>query len=53
MNVTLCDPRYCGGHPTMLDYTPRTDTGFMMWRGELREIREVHQTRNGIQIELY
>lgn len=27
--------------------------GFMMFNGQMREIREVHRTQNGIQIELY
>lgn len=50
--TTLCDPRRWGGHPQVLDFTPKTAVGWMWWEGEYREINEVHITRTGIQIEL-
>jgi hypothetical protein len=28
-------------------------SGFMVWNGQLREVRELHQTDRGFQAELY
>lgn len=50
--TTLCDPRD-GGYPHLLDFTPNTHSDFMWWHGERREIREIHSTKNGTQIELF
>ncbi len=36
-----------------LDYMPDTKSGFMFFQGALREIRDIHETKNGKQIELY
>lgn len=51
--TTVCDPIY--GIIT-LDYTPAIRKieyeGWFMFRGELREVRDVHWTANGVQIEL-
>jgi hypothetical protein len=39
-----------------LDWTPNIPlceyTGFIRLDGDLKEIREIHRTKNGIQIEL-
>lgn len=56
-SYTLCDPRR-GDRPQLLDYTPtisvwRRGAEFMYWQGELREIREIHTTKNGTQIQLF
>jgi hypothetical protein len=52
--LTICDPRHYDGAPVPLDYEPRMHNGcFMYWRGELREVREIHRTANGRQIELF
>jgi hypothetical protein len=52
---TLVDSRY-SNHPTTLDFIPNINNieycGFMMWQGQLREVVEIHKTKNGIQIEL-
>lgn len=49
-SFTVCDPRN-GGHPQETDPI-MVDEGFIDWRGERREVREVHVTKNGTQIEL-
>lgn len=52
MNIYLCDESaFCPIHK--LDYRPNFDDPFIFWAGELREIRDIHFTRRGIQIELY
>jgi hypothetical protein len=50
----ICDPRRYLGHPQYYDGIPaiRAD-GFMWWDLELREVREIHSTKNGRQIELF
>lgn len=54
-NVTVYDPSGVI-HITTLDYTPNIEHiryyGFFMFRGVLREVRDIHQTKNGTQIEL-
>lgn len=51
--ITLCDPRY-SGYPVELDFDPKIEDGWMWWRGELREIREIHILEGkGRQIELF
>lgn len=49
--ITVCDAKRNEIH--WLDYTPNTTSGFMYFRGELREIRDIHYTKLGTQIELY
>lgn len=55
---TLCDPSdlSLGQNPQILDFTPNLTAlnyyGWMWWKGEQREIREIHVTKSGIQIEL-
>ncbi len=34
-------------------YERRIKDGFLMVGGELREVKEIHRTNQGIQIELY
>lgn len=36
-----------------IEYIPDIRTGFIYFNGQLREIRDVHETNNGMQIELY
>lgn len=42
---------------TVLDYVPNIQQieywGFMTFEGERREVRDIHRTQEGIQIELY
>ncbi len=47
----IYDPR--NGYINSLGYKPQTELGFLFWRGELREIYDVHETTRGFQIELY
>ena len=49
--ITVCDSRRNEIH--WLDYMPNIESGFMYFRGALREIRDVHYTKSGTQIELY
>lgn len=35
------------------EFMPNLSSGFMWFEGHLREVREVHHTNKGIQIELY
>lgn len=49
MSVTVAD----GKSITSLDFTPDTSKGFIFFQGSLREIRDVHKTSGGVQIELY
>lgn len=53
--ITVCDPKYIwgGDHPITLDFIPNIQEEFMWWRGECREVRDIHYTTNGKQIELY
>lgn len=51
MNIYIYDPRYYRIY--QLDYQPNLKDPFIFWAGELREIRDIHFTKNGIQIELY
>ena len=49
--ITVFDPR-CNRIHT-LDYTPTIKDRCWIWlNGELREIRDIHKTSNGEQIEL-
>lgn len=50
----ICDPDYNNGYPQLYEgtYHIRNDN-CMWWRRELREVREVHTTANGTQIELF
>lgn len=50
---TICDPRYNSGRPFKIDFLPTIINGFMYWRGELREVCEIHETAKGKQLELY
>lgn len=54
METYILDPRI--GYP--VDYGGpvsqfRLYQGFVPFRGEMREVRDVHQTKNGVQVELY
>ena len=50
--ITVSDPRRNSGYPQLIDHMPKTETGFIWWDMEQREIREIHTTSNGVQIEL-
>lgn len=50
LGIFVYDPRF--GLPHRIKCMP-DNTGYMWWNGELREINEIHYTRNGVQIELY
>ena len=51
-NIYVCDKnRY--KIPKLLDMPIDFDRQFFMLDGEEREIREIHQTKNGTQIELF
>ena len=50
-NITVVEP---GKPPVEIEILPdTTSSGFIYWRGDRREIREIHETKNGKQIELY
>ncbi len=49
--ITLYDPKI--GYPIILEKMPKDRYGFIMWRFEIREIFDIHETKNGIQIELF
>lgn len=34
-------------------FHPKTINGFFWWRGDLREVRDIHRVNNGVQYELY
>ena len=53
MIITLCDPNHCDNRPILLDFTPNLSRDFMYWRGEIREIAEIHYLKSGIQIQLF
>jgi hypothetical protein len=46
--ITICD----GDTITEIDEMPDTSSGFIWFNGEQREIREIHTTSHGTQIEL-
>lgn len=54
--IVVYDPS--GYHEfNVLDWWPDIShierVGFMMFNGSIREVRDVHRTKSGIQIELY
>ncbi len=50
--ITVADTTSLMGIYTLNDI-PDTKSGFMFFQGALREIRDIHETKNGKQIELY
>lgn len=50
--ITICDPWW--NQPTLVDKEPViVDENFIWWNGTLREIKDIHSTKQGTQIELY
>jgi len=41
----------------LLDFYPDLDhierVGFMMYKGSIREVNDIHRTKSGVQIELF
>lgn len=50
--ITISDPRLNKGYPIEIKEMPIIENGFINWRGESREIREIFKLANGTQIEL-
>jgi len=49
----VCDPKQMEGRPQFYNGTPPIHFGtFVWWSRELREIRDVHVTSTGTQLEL-
>lgn len=48
---TILDPKI--GCPVEVDTLPRIKEGFIWWRGEQREVNEIHRTTSGLQMELF
>lgn len=52
-SYSVCDPKSpYGDYPQLVEYMPVVKDGFILWEGEKREIRDIHKTLRGIQIEL-
>ncbi len=49
-DYTVMDQR--NNFPTTVKALPKITDGFVWWRGELREVCEVHVTGRGQQMEL-
>jgi hypothetical protein len=52
-SYTVVDPKLNWASPISVDSLPEPKEGFVWWRGELREVREIHVTANGKQMELF